>query len=367
MTAEFTPWPCTSLATYPLDENWTDTFPVEPLSRYHYIHIKNVTHSFFLNTSLAQTYAQLRDYAFQQGNLSNANPLDMEFFHSILTHDFPFFLGHKKTEIQAAFDSSASKYQGMPHLKSSHFDLWRVEKASLGFAQLQSLTNPGKVSAFVSLTERPKVGDILFARLMPIGLLGKLTCQSVVEPWDTVLPQHVDGILNVFQKQFDAFKAKFPNATTRAFMKIAAYHFYELIQSKELMPALNEKLAPVHDTVYAQTMSFIFPDMKSMPKLTDIPGVKILKDENGETLNLATAAICKDHSVPQTLREAIISREDRTLEVSTFMKNAADTFVNETLEPLFGKTKVIRKTHRLDENETYRALRHLSIQQKPIF
>ena len=363
MNKEFTPWPCTTLAQYPLTDDWTDTFPLEPLSRHHYLHISNITHTFFLEPSLADTYALLRDYAFQQGNLSNANPLDMEFFRSMLAHDYPFFLGHKKTEIQSAFNLSNKKYQGMPHLKCSHFDLWRVENAVLGFAQLQSLTNPGKSTAFVSFTERPKKGDIIFARLMPIGILARAMHYTVVEPWDTVMPEYVDSILAVFQRQFHAFKAKFPNATTRAFMKIAAYHFYELIQSKELIPILNKKLAPIKDTVYAQNMSFIFPDIKCMPKFSDIPGAKQLKDEEGHWINLATVPICEDNTIPETLREAIISRENRTLEVTTFMKNAAEQFVTQTLEPRFGKAKVIRKNHVLDENETYRALRHLSIQR----
>ncbi|MBO5753430.1 MAG: hypothetical protein J6S69_07035 [Proteobacteria bacterium] len=367
MTAEFTPWPCTSLSQYPLSEDWTDTFPAESLSRYHYIHIKNVTHTFFLEPTMTKTYAMLRDYAFQQGDMSNANPLDMEFFHNILTHDYPFFMGHKKTEIQSAFDLSAKKFQGMGHLKSSHFDLWRVENATLGFAQLQSLTNPGKINAFVSLTEMPKKGDILFARTLPIGLLGQIMMHTVVEPWDTVMPEHVDSILATFQMQFNAFKNKFPHTTSRAFMKIAAYHFYELIQSKDLIPILNDKLKPVKDTVLAQNISFIFPDIKAMPKLSDIPGAKRLKDEDGNWLDLATASICEDLSVPETLREAIISKENRTLEVTMFMKDAAEAYITQTLEPLFGKAKVIRKTHLLDDNETYRALRHLSLPPRPLF
>lgn len=364
MTTEFLPWPCCTLAHYPLDENWTDTFPPENLSRYHYVHIKNVAHTFFLTPSMAETYAQLRDYAFQQGAFSNANPMDMEFFHSFLVHDYPFFLGHKKNEIHSAFNLSDNKYQGLGHLKASHFDLWRVENAGLGFAQLQSLTNPGKVNAFVSLTEMPKKGDVIFARLMPVGILPRAFGYSVVEPWDTVLPKYVDEILSVFRRQLEAFQAKHPSATARSFMKIAGYHFYELVQSKELMPILNDKLMHLPDRVYGQTVTYIFPDTKSLPKYSDIPGAKQLKDEDGTLLNLATVFISEDKSVPQSLREAIISRENRSLEVTVFMKESGAAFLEQKLEPLFGKAKVIRKVHVLDDNELYRALRHLSIQKQ---
>ncbi len=359
--SEFVPWPCCELSPYPLDSHWTDTFPMSKLSRLRYIHILNATRSFFLTPELADTYAQLRNYAFQQGQFSNANAMDMDFFYSMLTHDYPFFLGHKQNEIQSAFKIDEKKYQGMPLLKASHFDLFRVEKAFLGFAQLQSLTNPGMANAFISMTERPKVGDVIFARLMPVGHIPRSFAFSAVEPWDTVNPDYVDKILPVFRRQYEAFCAKYPDTTTRAFMKIAAYHFYELMQFFELIPLLEQKISHLPDTVFARTISWIFTDPAKMPKLTDIPGAELIKQADGKASNLATVPICEDKRVPQTLREAIVSKEHKTLEVTLFMKDAGDSFVESVLKPCFKKAKNIEKIHKLDENETYRALRHLSL------
>ena len=43
------------------------------------------------------------------------------------------------------------------------------------------------------------------------------------------------------------------------------------------------------------------------------------------------------------------------------MKDAGNSFVESVLKPCFKKAKAIEKLHTLDENETYRALRHLSL------
>ncbi len=361
MTADFIPWPCTELAQYPLVDDWTDTFPRIRLPHWRYEYIQSATRKMFLEPKMGSTYAFFRNYAFQQGNLSNANVMDMEFFYNILSHDYPFFLGHKKTEIQTDVNFSNKKYEGLGIFRASHFVLYRVEQSVLGFAVLQSMTNPGKMNAFVSLTERLRAGDYIFARLMPIGFLPRVLAYSVVEPWDTVDPKHVEAILAEFRRQYDAFCVKFPNTSTRAFMKICAYQFYELIQAHELIPILNEKLGAVSDFVHAQTVSYTFTDTSKMPKLVDIPGAKLVKDGGKEITTLATASICSEKCIPETLREAIISRENRTIEVTMFMHDAGEKFLKEVLEPTFKKAKTIQKNHVLDDNETYRSLRHLSI------
>lgn len=358
---EFVPWPCVELSQYPLDDEWTDSFNMKSMPQYRYIQVIQGTRSMFQSPELASTYAQFRNYAFQQGTFSNANPLDMEFFYSMLSHDYPFFIGHKKTEIQSGFNFSDKKYEGLGLLRASHFDLFRVEQASLGMTVLQSLTNPGIQRAFVSIKDRPKKGDVIFARLLPIGFLSKLNIPSVVEPWDTVDPACVDKILAGFRRQHEAFCAKFPNTSTRAFMKICAYHFYELIQCHEFIPILNQKLACVSDFVHAKTVTYIFNDRSKMPKIVDIPGASPVMENGRPMTTLATAQICSNKSVPQTLREAIISREDRTFEVTVFMHDAGEKFIAEVIEPAFKKAKTIQKTHILDDNELYRSLRHLSI------
>ena len=358
---DFMPWPCVELSRYPLDSHWTDTFPDENLSKYHYTHILNTTQSFFLTPAMADTYAQLRNYAFHQGAFSNANRMDKEFFYSILSHDLPFFIGDKGHEIQSAFQIDGNKYKGMGHLKASHYDIFRVERTALGLAELQSLTNPGKMNAFISFFNAPKKDDIVFARLMPIGLMPRAFAYSVVEPWDTVNPEYIDDIIAIFKKQYQAFCDKYPDTTTRAFCKIAGYHMYELIQAFELRPILNKQLSVVNDSLDAVTISYKFTDKSPMIKLRDIQGAKAVKSGQEEVPDLMTASICDDKSVPQTLREAILSKEGRTLEITMFMHDAGERFIKTAIEPLLEKRKYLKKLHSFDENEMYRALRHLSI------
>ena len=98
-----------------------------------------------------------------------------------------------------------------------------------------------------------------------------------------------------------------------------------------------------------------------MPKLADIPGANPVMDGGKPMTTLATAEICSKKSVDQILREAIISVEDKTIEVTLFMHDAGDKFISEVIEPAFKEFKTTQKTHILDDNEIYRSLRHLSI------
>ena len=362
MPKDFTPWPCAGLSQYPLDHNWTDTFPNGNLPKYHYESIKSLVRSYFQTPAMAKTYAQLRNYAFQQGAYTNANTMDLDFFYHILVHDFAFFVGDKQAEIQSAFPIDNNKYKGLPYLKCSHFDLYHVEKAAFGLAELRSLTDDSSVHAYTSLFSPVHKDEIVFARALPIGLMPRSFAMPIVEPWDTVSPDYIDSILAVYQKQYIAFCDKFPGTSHRAFCKIAAYHIYELLQAQELRPILNEKLAKVQDILSARTYSFIFHHAKEMINLNDIPGAKDVTKETPQNPTLVTVPICSDKSVPQTLREAIVSRENKTLEITVFMKNAGETLVEGTIKPMIEKFKTIPSVRILDDNEMYRSLRHLSLQ-----
>ena len=360
-TQAFTPWPCCELTACPLDKFWSDVFPEDNLSRFRYAYIIQIVRSLFQRSEMSETYAMLRNYAFHQGAFTNACPMDLDFFYSMLAHDYPFFKGHKNSELWKAFDLDEKKYPGLPYLRASHYDLFRVERAGLGLAEIKSLTHGGVVHAFVSLFEQPHQGDILFARLMPLGLMPRGFAYGVVEPWDTVNPRDIDEILGVYQKQYQAFCAKFPGTSHQAFCKIAAYHIYELIQFYELREMLNHKLAPKSDELFAKTLRFRLTDKGAMPKLADIPGAQPVKDNGREVPDLMTASTCKDSTLDKSLTDAIISREGRVIEVTTFLKNAGEEYVKNSLVPFLSSRKYAEECHILDANETYRALRHLSL------
>lgn len=363
MTAQpdFTPWPALRLSQYPISKTWSNTFPPQQLARLRYAHIKNAMHSIFLSPAMAPTYAKMRQFAFQQGNFSNANRLDLEFFHNVLTHDYPFFLGHKNRELVADFQTNDKNLQGILHLKASHLDLYRVEKIGFGFAQLQCLLHKGTIHAFFSLTDTPKLGDIVLGRILPIGWLPRSMAYSVVEPWDTVMPDYIDNIVSTFKTQFAAFKEKFPEASEKSFLKIEAYHLYELCQSYELCHRCNNALAPIHDSLNPMTTSLIFTNIGDLPKLQDIPNAQIIPG-NDAVCDIATCPTTREN-IHETLKNAIISRENRTLEITTFLNNAGNAFILSLVERFQKNTKIIKKIRLLDKNETYRALRHLSFRQ----
>ena len=96
-----------------------------------------------------------------------------------------------------------------------------------------------------------------------------------------------------------------------------------------------------------------------MPKIDALPLASSVKDLQGVVQNLATAPIFQDDALPETLREAILSREKRALEITTFARQAGAKYVEECIQSFPKRTKIIQKIRILDENEMYRALRHL--------
>jgi len=357
MAAPFTPWPCTDLSSFPIEETWEDSFPSTHMTMLQYERHIGTLRSLFDSPSLAQTKAQLKDYCFCQGAFNNANALDVEFYHSVLSHDFPFFKGHLGVEIQSCFPIERKDYPGIGVLKASHFDFYEVKGVPfLGFARLSSLTRDLSVIAFTSLDMPPQAGDIVFGRLIPIGFLPRALSWRIVEPFDTISPKHQTSVLSTFQSQYDAFCQKFPKTSKAAFLKIAAYHVYESIQALELSEVINMSLSAFGERLEAQTFKAVFEDPSQIPDITQIPGAVVITDDK----RLVTVTITQNEIVKENLRDALVSRDDTTLEVTTFLKNAGSKFINEVIEPMLGQSSVVRQTIEIDANMTYRSLRHLS-------
>jgi len=347
----------------PLASSWSPAFPKARLSGVGYDRTVMAIRALFMGDGLSQTYYQLRDYCFQQGDVTNANILDLEFFYHILTHDLAFFLGHRRVEIQEAFPLTPKEFPGIGHLRASHFDFYRVlHPAILGYTTIESLTTSQKFRVYTSIESPPRRDETIFGRVMPVGLLPKRFALRVVEPWDTIHPEHLPSVLSAFQAQYEHFCQRFPTTTRQAFLKISGYHVYELIQAYELEAALNQQLNPLDDTLSARTERIIFPDPSCMPKLTEIPGALPVIGGDGTTIkDLVTVEISPHSTLPQTLREAILSRDKRTLEITTFLDKAGETFIQTVILPTAKGAKIIRNTEWLDRNACYRALRHVSL------
>ncbi len=352
----FTPWPCTELANYPLDTAWTDEMPSTHMTMLQYERHVGTLAALFHSPSLAQTYAQLKNYCFCQGALNNANEIDREFFDAILGNDLCFFKGHLGQEIQSAFPLERKNYPGIDVLRASHYDLFRVINSPiLGFAKLQSLTSDRVVTAYTSLDMTPQRDEIVFGRLMPIGFLPRAISWRIVEPFDTVSKKHENAVLSDFQSQYDAFCNKFPGTTKAAFLKIAAYHIYESIQARELCDLLNATLVAFGERISARNFKMTFQNAQDVIDVKNIPNAKVITDQ------FVTVPLLDNKLVQDTLREAIVSVEDNVLEVTVFVKHAADKFMSEVIEPMIGERSVVRQTVELDENATYRSLRHIKV------
>lgn len=355
MTAPFTPWPSAELASFPLAEDWTDEIPPTHLTLLQYERHVGTFRSLYDSPSMQKTYAQLRDYCFCQGAVNNANAMDMEFFYAILASDLSFFKGHLGVEIQQAFPLEHKDYPGIGLLRATHFDFFEVKSTPiLGFARLNSLTADLSFVAFTSLEMTPKRGDVIFGRRVPIGFLPRSMAWQIVEPFDTIEAQHQTAVLSAFQSQYDAFCQKFPGTSKAAFLKIAAYHIYENIESHELCDLLNATLTAFGERLYPRTFKIRFED--SDFDITSIPRAKRITEDG----LLVTVPVFDNEVVHETLREAIVSKDGQTVEITAFLKHAVDRWLHEVIEPMIGSRKVVRQTIELSDNATYRSLRHIT-------
>lgn len=357
MTVPFIPWPCVDLSAFPLADDWSDSIPYKHLTLLQYERHVGTFRSLYDSPSMQKTYAQLRDYCFCQGAVTNANAMDMEFFYAILASDLSFFKGHLGVEIQQAFPIDRKAYPGVGVMRATHFDLFEVKSTPiLGFARLVSLTSDVSVVAFTSLSMAPKRGDIVFGRLVPIGFLPRPMAWQVVEPFDTIESQHQTTVLATFQSQYDAFCQKFPGTSKAAFLKIAAYHIYENIESHELCDVLNAQLVSFGERLSPRTFRFSFEDASEVFDLTKLPKAKCVTQDG----MLVTVPVFDNTAVHETLREVIVSRDVNTVEITAFILHAADKWIVDVIEPLVEAKEVIRQTIELDDNTTYRSLRHIS-------
>ena len=357
MTAPFTPWPCTELSTYPLAQDWSDEIPSTHLTLLQYERHVGTFRSLYDSPSMQTTYAQFRNYCFCQGAVHNANAMDLEFFYAILASDFSFFKGHLGVEVQEAFPVDRKNYSGIGLLRATHFDLFEVKSTPiLGFARLNSLTSDLSFVAFTSWEMTPKRGDVIFGRRVPIGFLPRPMAWQIVEPFDTIEAKHQTEVLSAFQSQYDAFCQKFPGTSKAAFLKIAAYHIYENIESHELCDLINATLVSFGERLSPRTFRFVFDEESPEFDLNSIPQAKRITDDG----SLVTVPILDNETVHETLREAIVSKEGRTVEITAFLLHAVDRWMAEVVEPLFASHKVVRQTIELDDNATYRSLRHIT-------
>ena len=357
MTAPFTPWPCADLSTFPLAEDWSDDIPSTHLTLLQYERHVGTFRSLYDSPSMQKTYAQLRNYCFCQGAVHNANAMDLEFFYAILASDLSFFKGHLGVEIQKAFPLDPKAYPGIGVLRATHFDFFEVKSwPVLGFARLASLTSDLSVIAFTSLEMTPKRGDIIFGRLVPIGFLPRAMSWQVVEPFDTIEKKHQSAVLSTFQSQYDHFCQKFPGTTKAAFLKIAAYHIYESIESHELCDVLHAMLVPFGERLCPRTFRFRFEDEGEVFDLASLPHAKRVTEDG----MLVTVSVFEHETVHETLREVIVSRDAREIEMTSFLLHCVDRWIAEVVEPLIGSKRCVRQIVELDDNTTYRAIRHIS-------
>lgn len=350
-------WPVSQLKNYPLDKHWTPDWPKKRASYVGYQKTMGSVRALAIQPEYEEMVGMLRNYCFQQGEEnSNASSDDREMFEDILANDFLFFVGDQDRELVQDFPLDPKAYDTFPHMKSSHFDFYRVERRGwFGAARLHSLTKDVTFNVKVPMINGPVAGEVIFGRVMSIGFSLRLTQCWIVVPSDII-----DNVLRKFDEEFEAMKKKFSQLTKPAFLKIAAYHVYEYI-SGCMMIQRFEKGMPNGIDFSPTITDYVFRSPSAIPVLDKIPDARSLEDDEPNSQhNIVTLCISDKKSIDKTLREAIISREGKKLEIISFIE-PKDFDFREKIEKMFGcpMSQVIRNQRKLDVNETYRSLRHL--------
>ncbi|MFA5625737.1 MAG: hypothetical protein WC966_11900 [Bradymonadales bacterium] len=342
-------WPCSQLKRYILDKHWQALWPKSRI--YHSGYQKTVSSikALFYDPAYESIYDNFQDYCFQQGTQHNANALDKMFFDSVLVHDLIFWLGDKDREIRTDFPLDPKVYDCFGHMKASHFDLFKVLKRGLlGAVLLESVITKKRFKAWAGFIRPPKPNTVIMARLLPLNFQTQL-----LRPWLELAPEILDDVLEEFYAELAHMQLKFPQCSAEALLKIAGYHLYEAIVSRQRIAQIQKLLSKEPDIHFKpQVYTYSFPNPAQMPKLDTLPNIKMIDKE------LGILPLYHHNALHKTLREAIISRQDKTLEFIAFLDEPMQSFITQ-FEALISKSKYIKHVRSLNHHEIYRSIRHI--------
>lgn len=342
-------WPCLELKRFVLHKNWTAEFPKSRIFRTGYQKTCDSLRALFFDKAYDKIYDGFQDYCFQQGEYHNANSLDKAFFESVLYNDLIFWLGDKDREVRQDFPLDPKVYDCFGHMSASHFDVFTVRRRSpLGAVELESKTTGQCYKAWAGFIRPPQAQSVILARLMPLNFQ-----THVLKPWLTIPSDIVEDVMEEFIAELAAMKLRFEQCSAQSLLKIGAYHLYEAVAARIRIGEIQKICAQRQEITFnPRLFTYIFPNPAQIPKLSGILALDVIDSD------LATCELLQDNALHKTLREAIVSRHERSIEIVGFLEQALDKFVCD-FESQISKTKFIKKVRHLNIHETYRSIRHI--------
>lgn len=345
-------WPSRRMKQWPLEPDWVPEVPQKRIAMHGYQKVVGAVQAMFTDAALGETLVGLQDYCFQQGGVSNANPRDRAFFFDVLTHDLVFFRGDKGRPLIEDLPLDPKIYDALPHMRASFFDLYRVESRGIaGGAQVMSLLRGVRLKVGVRPLRGPRKGEVFLGRSVQIG-----RSAFIDDPILSVRDEWVEAIQGRFEEELEVTAVKHPQLTPHSLLKVAGYHLYEQIAALALIDELEGLIG---NTLGLRPMIVRYRPRRSreLPDLGKLDGARIAERDVAGRPSTVLVDLAPEAVVHRSVREAMISVEEREVIVVAFIEQGAEALCAR-VEALMPRGVEARR-ERMTLDGVYRALRHV--------
>ena len=339
------PWPSRRFKRWPLKEGWTPSTPEKRVGPVGYQKVVGSVQHLFTDATQAQVLTGLQDYCFQQGEVSNTNGRDRAWFIDILTHDLAFFEGDRERRIIEDMPLDPKVYDALPQMEASIIDLYRVDaRGILGGLKVTSLLRGGvKLSGGGGLLKAPSKGSFVLGRFVQIGRGLMLDEPFLV----------IEDDLAATLVEYEATRQLHPTLTRDSLLKVAGYHLYEEAVSRLVAQQIE---LPEGHHLDPLVIEWVVQQPRHLPDLSVIEGAKRVEADEAGRETMVTVALSPHGLVHRTLREAVISIDDRTLSLIAFIDRDREALIERLRSTL---PKAVRERREpLSPRAIYRSLRH---------
>lgn len=305
----------------------------------------------FTDDTMTQVLGRLQDYCFQQGAMTNANPRDRAFFMSCLAHDLVFFEGDQGRPIVDDMPLDEKIYDALPHMRASHYDLYRIERRSLlGRVEASSLLRDARVEYQAGPFGGARVGDWVLGRVVSLG-----RTRQMMDPWLKLSESHANAVKKVFEEELEACRERHAGLRAESLLKVAGYHLYEEVVARMLWDELEAQL-PAGTALRPKMMTFTLAKRRDAPDLSKLSRARVAEEDEAGRASLVLVDLAPSSGIHRSVREAMVTIEGQEVIVVAFLAQGITELVGGLAESLPAGTA--RRDEALSPLEVYRSLRH---------
>ena len=344
-------WPARRLKRWPIAVDWEPEVLKKRIGPIGYQKVVGTVRALFSDRALSSVLEGFQDYCFQQGETSNANPRDRAFFYDVLTHDLTFFEGDKGRPIVDDLPIDPKIYDALPQMKGSHLDLFRVKRRSaFGGLTLVSLLTGEEAKAGTRLFKGPRVDERVLGRLVKIG-----RGLFLDDPHLSVSPPVAEAVVTAVLAEHAALSERRSGLSLKGLLKVGGYHLYEETVGRVLVEQLTKQL-PSDLPFEPQVIRHRLRTGRDVPALESLAGAKVVDTGPGGKPAIIVIDAFPNTNLPPTLKEVMISIEEREVMTISFLGGAAAEQLRSICEAM--PVSALEDRESLSVLSVYRSLRH---------